>query len=222
MLHKAESMNNIVATIDSKILNMRESQKHKRNLSFNSHNLQNNLQNLNFQNTKEQAIMLKSNIDFTIQNKSKNINSNFSNFEKELNTLNNKSEKNAFSSLAANLDNIENKNDRKASKSVSAAALMEENVFQLNEKLKAASEFYQQQRNKSIDFDATKNEISSRGEFAKSSVKLDNNGDNLNDSRMHVSKYIKRFLHQAHEDLKKEEENDVFNMQNCKIHYKCK
>ncbi len=209
---------------------MRESLSHRRNQSFNLPNMpQISNNNTYFPNQKDQAISLRGrNSDLsTISNniKSKNINENFSNFQKELSAINYRSENN-FLGNAVNLhinDNNPNtyslglRHSRNAflSNSISSADLIEEkNIIQLNEKLKAASEFYHK-RNKSTEYDVGKCEISNQA-LGKSIAS--NNDNNNNESKMHVSKYIKKFLHQAHEDFTNEEENNVFS----RIHYKCK
>jgi len=150
-------------------------------------------------NIKEQDTFTKYN-ELHIS-KHKNINSNICNFEREIGTLN-------FN------NQIDLRNRRKINNSIKTEVFIEENIIQLNEKLKAASEFYK--INLSNDFERSKNDMTNR-DLGKSSNAI----NNFNESGNHVSKYIKKFLLQAHE-VQQVEEIDVFNMQNCKINSKRK
>ncbi len=164
-------------------VNMIENLRHKRNLSQNVNTLSNNnfVKNNGLVKYKEQY------------NENKNVNTNITYFKNELNQYNSKS------------DNLILAN------SLSPSILIEDNISLLNQKLRGAMEYYNQ--NKNIDLYKTK---------------IDNKNEDLNkksicasDSKNHVSKYIKRFLNQAHED-KELQSDQFFNMQNCKINSRSK
>lgn len=106
---------------------------------------------------------------------------------------------------------------------VATSIIIDENLTDLNEKLKKANDFYYSKATNNNLKDEINSEMDINLNRSRSPpnnrTRISQYDISTESKQMHVSRYIKKFLNQTHEDID-DANDDIFKMKNCKINSK--